>query len=412
LHTQSTESRASKPRSPRNGRSALDLYLDRAGRYQRLSAEEERAALCDIVAHRIARWRALLSCPSMTRAVLTYLVQEDLDDRPQDTIDHVLELIAVLERRPNVVNADALSRATSLLAEALAAIDHGVGDHVAELLERFAAGDDHPFEVPASLLCSEVLNSYLRRVRSAQRKYLRLRNRFLCRNLRLVVKIATRYGNNRMSLADRVQEGNFGLLKAVERFDPARGTRFSTYAGWWIRHHITRALVNRGREIRIPAHLHRVFMKARAVEPDLRSRLGRDPTMEELAEAVGIDRDKVADAREAMELRAIGLETPTSDDDSRSVADTLEAPVYLDVGAELDAVRNIELATDAIASLEPMARDIVQRRFGLDGCEPWTLRRLGERYDLSRERIRQLQNKALRHIRDMIDPTTAPSVAA
>src|SRR5690606_1156820 len=136
-----------------------------------------------------------------------------------------------------------------------------------------------------------------------------------------------RYGRQHMPLADRIQEGNLGLMKAVDRFDPERGIRFSTYAAWWIRHNITRALVNRGRNVRIPAHLHNVFSKMSKAERSLKGELGREPTVEEIAARIEIPPEKVRMARDAMELRSVGLETSETGEDSRPAIETIESTV-------------------------------------------------------------------------------------
>lgn len=240
-------------------------------------------------------------------------------------------------------------------------------------------------------------------LRTLDRRYKRRRNEFLCANLRFVVSMASRYANHWMSLNDRVQEGNLGLLKAIERFDPSHGTRFSTYAAWWIRHHITRALVNRGRKIRIPAHLHRLFMKARTRRSQLRSELGRDPTTQELATALDVSPARLKDACEAMELRAVSLDSPADGTDARSFIDTLATTEDEDMDRILDKERNWEGVVHELPKLDERAQEILRHRFGLDESELFTLRTLGERYTLSRERIRQLQNRALSTIRDALE---------
>jgi RNA polymerase primary sigma factor len=214
-----------------------------------------------------------------------------------------------------------------------------------------------------------------------------------------------------MPLADRVQEGNLGLMKAVDRFDPDRGVRFSTYAAWWIRHAVTRALVNRGRTVRIPAHLHTVFTKVRGVRKHLRGQLGRDPTLAEVAETIDVPLDKVEAAMSAMELVSVGLDAPVADRDSPTIADGLEDPHPPDWGDQLDARRNAVIVQQALEDLEPMEADILAHRFGLNGNKRMTLQKLGAKYSLSRERIRQLQNRALKKLRAAVDDSPIPTLA-
>jgi RNA polymerase sigma factor (sigma-70 family) len=224
-----------------------------------------------------------------------------------------------------------------------------------------------------------------------------------------VVRIAARHADERMSLADRVQEGNLGLLIAVSRFDPERGFRFSTYATWWIRFAITRALVNRGRSVRIPAHLHAIFGKARQAEQSLRAELAHDPTDDELAAATGIPVEKLLDARAAMESRTVGLDDPDHDDGSGPAA--FAAAVTPDHDAAIDDRRNLDIAQGAFEALDPMERDIIEHRFGLQGSEVSTLSVLGERHALSRERIRQLQNQALAKLRRVVESSPVGATA-
>jgi RNA polymerase primary sigma factor len=236
--------------------------------------------------------------------------------------------------------------------------------------------------------------------------YHEARNRFVCANLRLVVQIARRYARGWTSLADRVQEGNFGLLEAIERFDVDRGTRFSTYAVWWIRHCIQQALVQRGREIRIPPQMQRTFMNARRIEPGLRAALCRDVSLEELAAEIGVSAAKLADARSAIELRAVELPGPTGAPDPR-IHDVLSDLTQPDLDAVMDEARQRMVLHRALVELDPRSRDILHHHFGLDGGDPWTLRTIGERHHVSRERIRQIEKEALGQLRWLIDPLRA-----
>lgn len=371
---------------------SVDRYLNAARKYPRMSAQQERDGLERIATERMTMWRALLSWPAAIPFVLDRLEQRAKDkDLPGD------ELAALRDAGED-------DDARTAFLEAFGPSDCGHGDaiarEIADVVPTFKDAGDRAKR-----------RDYLRRVRRAHRGYERARNRFVRRNLRLVLMVARRFSDNRLPLADRIQDGNLGLLKAVDRFDVRRQTRFSTYAVWWIRHYITRALVNRGRAIRIPANLHRIYMKARSERPKLVAELGRAPTDAELARALEIDEDKLLDASEAMELRAVGLDSPASSEGTRTVAEMLESPGDAELDERLAEERNLAAANRALDDLEPMARDILVHRFGLEGTCPTTLRELGERYDLSRERIRQLQNKALGKLREMITAQPASLVA-
>lgn len=423
---QSTETTRSprtqrQPRRPSRARSTMDTYLDEAGRHSRLTEAEERAQLRRLVELRAVRWQALLSYPSLIDPIVAWLRGPRAIEIEEGMLAPVLDFVRDLDASRSTKSAQALNEAVTGLSMALSVLD--IDGLSADTLELLITGRTHlvPEDESGSIAPLAALidthrdrttfASYRRRVVQESERLRHARNRFVCANLRLVVVIAKRYSNRRMSLADRVQEGNLGLLKAVERFDPERGTRFSTYAGWWIRHAITRALINRGRNIRIPAHLHTIFTKTRTAERLLRSELGREPTLEELAAAIDLPPDKVVDACEAMELRGVGLDAPTNGSDTRPVAEVLEAPAAYDADIAMDDRRNFALAHSALGELDPMERDIIEHRFGLHGNEQLTLRTLGERYSLSRERIRQLQNRALRKLRGVVEESPVPAMA-
>ncbi|MEX1369114.1 MAG: RNA polymerase sigma factor RpoD/SigA, partial [Nannocystaceae bacterium] len=375
---------APKPRRPRprgRRRGSLDLYLDRASRYERLEAEQEHEQLANLVELRRRRWQVLLSERAALPSLLSR-IEDALSELPP-------EPLAAVRRAANDEDAEALGRAVVALATELESHDAN-GTLVESLCD----------ELPLDALDPDTAREHHARVRRAIRGYRRARNRFVCANLRLVVKVADRYSGRFMSLADRVQEGNLGLLKAIERFDPDRGTRFSTYAVWWIRHAITRALVNRGRVVRVPAHLHVVFTKVRAAREALQGELGRPPTLPELAEHVELPVAKVEAAVEAMERRAVSIDRPDDEGSGPAWSDRLgvSAPQQ-QIDAGLDERRHETLAMEALDELDPRDRDILEQRFELGGRSKVTLETLGKSLELSRERVRQLQNRALTKLR-------------
>jgi RNA polymerase primary sigma factor len=396
-------------------RAILDVYLDDAGSFDRMSAQDERDAALEIRELRAAYWNALLSCPSLVEWVLASIETEvGAKDVPADELTSVRDAVEAMREEPNDDRARALASANETLACTMARIDpdnilsHALADAINGVHcgdEKVEEGVDVPRPQP------EVLQRYNLRVRTARRHLLNARNKFICANLRLVVKVAQRYGRTRMSLADRVQEGNLGLMKAVDRFDPDRGVRFSTYAAWWIRHAVTRALVNRGRTVRIPAHLHTVFTKASHAQKKLRGELGRDPSVAEIADAIDVPLEKVRAAREAMDLRSIGLDAPVAGEGTPSVSDSLEDPHPLDWDDRLDERRNAAIAETAVEGLDPIEADVLKHRYGLRGAARMTLQKLGDRYSLSRERIRQLQNRALKKLRETIERDPRPTLA-
>jgi RNA polymerase primary sigma factor len=400
-----------KPSKRRTAGEGLDAYLDGIGTYSLMSAEEERDAALRLVQLRRELWFALLSW-SPTRAWVIAVVEHTLaGELPRERL---LELERCRDRDA-LVGFEPGANDDPVVTECVAAFvrldcDARAADRIARRLGAAQASDE---QTPAPPVDRDhpSMQRWTDRVRYAHARLLRARNAFVCANLRLVVKVAQRIGRERMPLQDRVQEGNLGLMKAVERFDPGRGCRFSTYAAWWIRHAITRALVDRARTVRIPAHLHTVYLKSTKAQQRLRSRLGRPPTSAEIAAEISEPIERVRVAKGAMELRSVSLDSPASAGDARPVADVLDSGDPHEWGDRMDARRNGRIAEAALAELDRTELDILRHRFGLGGVQRLTLREIGERYDRSHERIRQLQNRALEKLRAAIESSSIPTAA-
>jgi RNA polymerase primary sigma factor len=217
-------------------------------------------------------------------------------------------------------------------------------------------------------------------------------------NLRLVVKIALDYANFGLPLLDLVSEGNIGLMKAVERFDPAKGGKLSTYGAWWIKQSIKRALANQSKTIRLPVHLVDKISKMRRVSLQMSEELGREPTDDELAEEIGLSRGKVSQLKTAS-MRPASLDAPISDDDSTEFGEIVGDE---DAQTPFESLRDKNLRNEVSNLLEVLddrERKIIFQRFGLDGGKPKTLEAVGKKFGVTRERIRQLQNIALAKLR-------------
>ena len=220
------------------------------------------------------------------------------------------------------------------------------------------------------------------------------RDKMVRANLRLVVNIARSYGNKGLSLPDLIEEGNLGLMRAVEGFDPGMNTRFSTYASYWIKQAIRRALVNTAKTIRIPVHMVELLAKWHRASVQLQDKLGRTPTPEEIARAVGLPKKKLASIQKAMRVATLGPQSEASDEgwsinemvmDGRSKAPDTEM-------VETDDRRHV-LAL--LAKMDQREATVLRMRFGLDDEEPKTLKEIGERLGLTRERVRQIESEAL-----------------
>ena len=217
-------------------------------------------------------------------------------------------------------------------------------------------------------------------------------------NLRLVVKIAQDYAGYGLPLADLISEGNIGLMKAVERFDPAKGGKLSTYAAWWIKQSIKRALANQSKTIRLPVHMVDKIAKMRRISNILTEALGREPTDEELAEELGIPSKKLSLLRRASQ-RPTSLDAPVSDGERTDYGDVIgdeRAVNPLDALADKNLHNQLD---DLLEVLDDREHRIIDARFGLNGRKPMTLEEVGREFGVTRERIRQLQNVALDKMR-------------
>ncbi len=230
-------------------------------------------------------------------------------------------------------------------------------------------------------------------------------------NLRLVVKIARDYEGLGLPLLDMINEGNIGLMKAVERFDPAKGGKLSTYGSWWIKQSIRRAIANQSKTIRLPIHAMDKLSKASKLATEMRDELGREPLPEELAEVLGLRTSRLAEMRTAA-VRPASLDAPLGDEDGTRLAEIVEDERATNPYEVLDEKTRLSMLGDLVERLHPRERNILRLRFGLDGGEEKTLEEIGAEFGLTRERIRQVQNEALAKLRQMIQDREGFAVAA
>ncbi len=224
------------------------------------------------------------------------------------------------------------------------------------------------------------------------------REHLITANLRLVVSVAKKYTGHGIPLLDLIQEGNAGLMRAAEKFDWRRGYKFSTYATWWIRQAVTRAIAEQSRTIRLPVHVHEKLTKSYRVQRDLQLRLGREPTDDEIAGEMEMSEDQIGELKQAARL-PISLETPIGEDGDTEIGHLIP---------DDDAVEPMEAATrqllteqldNVMEMLDPREQKILRLRYGLDDDTPRTLDQVGQEFGLTRERIRQIESQALRKLR-------------
>jgi len=403
-----------KPRTPKHAPAAraaktgvdgaVSRYFHDISAHRVLTPEEETALAQDIESLEVEVWRRILSfAPAVPHVVDT--LTTSLAEPPDKPLRAVARAAARVRAGAAGKPQARLERAAATAAAAVRAADTDkelLTDVVAELCayEGRSQRDARTTHIECSGKRRDY-RAYVARVRRAHSAAARARDAFVRANLRLVISIARRYAKGPMGLADLIQEGNLGLLKAVDRFDYRRGFRFSTYASWWIRHSVGRALADRGREVRVPVHMVDANYRLKKAKRELISKLGREPNETELAAAVEIPIEKLQQMSQLLLGNPVSMNQPVSNDDDRPMVEVFQDPNAEHVSPEDVIDRDIirrELRA-VIGSLTPIETDIVRRRFGLEGEREHTLQEIADSYERSRERIRQIQAGALKKLR-------------
>jgi RNA polymerase primary sigma factor len=371
--------------------STLATYLQETHAYDVLDAKQEIAIAQAIEERELAHWRVLVSHAPTLEVVETAVATHFEVPRELTAV----RKLAHSKRRTSQTWKASVERCAASLRE---------------LDSARVALFDADMAVRAYLDEKGGGGSFLNKLNDARRAQQEAKNRFMTANLRLVVSLARRYETGLLPLADLIQEGNLGLMRAVERFDHRRGFRFSTYATWWIRHGFNRALSDKGRLVRLPVHLLDDAQRvARAYAELTTANHGEPPSLAELGKKTGISEDKLA----LIQLHATGrptasLDRKLSDDSESSLMDILPDPEVEPPEESIDAERWNGKVASLLSKLEPIEAAILRFRFGLDDGEELTLEEVGAKYNLSRERIRQLQQQALHKLRHVLHDNQAP----
>ena len=404
--TSATKTRRSKPRGSSDESNLLGTYFREMSALDVMSPDEEREAATNIANLRISYWKALFAYPPFVEAIVDF-VDGHIDDEntPTEELAELRQASRSLRDRETRTNKDGFAAAVAAVSEKIGYKD--VDGIVSDLLEvelnilRRGERRGLKLDVRPPRKGSKPFEVYTRDIRRSRRTLARAKHRFVKANLRLVVSIARRFNHGRLPLQDLIQEGNIGLMKAVDRFDHRKGFRFSTYGSWWIRHAISRAIADKGRQVRLPVHMIDAYHKVAKAKRELDMKHGREATIEELAVHTGLALSKLEKMNGQLLDKGVSLDKPIKggEGEARTLVDFLQDDSVESPGEQIEAATMNEAVKRLIGRLRPIEADILRKRFGLVDENELTLKEIGSQYSLSRERIRQLQEQALGKLR-------------
>jgi len=382
----------------------LASYFSELGRFDLMSREDELAAANNILALRERLWRTLLGYLPVVLPICELAIELlPAEELPKAALTAVQKAARALKGREVQAHQRALDAACDALATAMATadIDGVVSDRVLADLNSLEGGQSLglSMKIKPPRRGSLRFTRYVTAVQAGHQALWTAKDRFVRANLRLVVSIARRFNHGRLPLHDLIQEGNIGLMKAVDRFDPRRGFRFSTYGSWWIRHAISRALASTGRAVRLPVHMIEAQQKLARLRREFETRHGREPLDAELAEASGVSVERIQRMRWSLVENPVSLDQPIGHEPGLTLLDALEDTRCAPLPEQMHEESVRSLLQEAFDALPPMEAEILRKRLGLGDGPEQTLKEIGECYALSRERIRQIQEQALNRLR-------------
>ncbi len=394
----------------------LERYYRDMASHDLLSPEREVSLAAEIERREHAAWREMLSFKVGLESVVAAL-EAGLDE-PSAALEELCKAVrsragrAAPDRRPaGPARAEALvqlQRQRRVRTAMLAEIERQAPPELPLAINqatRQAQRRDTPAEA--------AWRAYAARVRRAEAVATAAREAFITANLRLVVTIARRFRGRGLPLADLIQEGNLGLMRAVDRFDYRKGFRFSTFASWWIMASIRRAVLDKGQTVRVPIHLIETQRHVRKIRRDLAQQLGRPPTSREIAETANLPVEKVEEVESGLLVHAVSLDRPQSEEDDNSPLEVFVDPEASETSSPREMLfvedEKRELET-LVATLSPVEADVIRRRYGLDDEQEQTLQEIGNDYRRSRERIRQIEARALAKLRRALRRRSGPEI--
>jgi RNA polymerase primary sigma factor len=397
-----TEGRGGRRQTPAPGKDLLASYMEQLSRIPLFTPAQEMENARQLETLDLNTWDAALSSPKAVQ----YLHQEagELEPEVRQEIEALLQSYrrAAGRTRTRVLpSSPKRAKAIAALKETLrfADFDKELLDRVMTRLRRDVWGRRVLDSTPAF----RMTHADLTEIEKRRGQALRARNNFVRANLRLVVSVARNFHHYRIPFIDLIQEGNVGLMKAVHRFDHRRGFRFSTYAHWWIRQSIERAIINKGSQVRLPVHVIDSRRQVGRASATLTQRLGRAPTSAEIATTVQMPKAKVEQILGGIQQDPVSLDESVSGDDPRRFVDLVRDEAAPALDEALIRENTHERVRELLHLLNPIEKDIIRRRFGLGDDSDQTLDEIGKIYNLSRERVRQIQAQGLMKMRRMCE---------